>query len=88
MEDFHYPMSCPFCGSFPVLATIGNKGQCAMRCQGCGASGPAKYMPGDAARAWDETRPRRRMTDRDLRGPEDDPKPRPNPVKPKLPELV
>lgn len=89
-DDLHYPMSCPFCGYWPVPVQVGKPIMWAARCQQCGAKGPPKDTPRDAMLAWDEVRFRRRMTDRDARGPDDDdgPKPDPAPVKPKVPELV
>lgn len=89
MSELHYPMSCPFCGGWPVLAPIGNRGECAARCQSCGARGPAKIIPGEAMEAWDTVCFRRRATDRDFDPPGDDgPDPSPSPVTPKLPEFA
>lgn len=90
-SECHYSMSCPFCGRFPVMVPVRvpRPGMLAMRCQGCDAMGPPKMLPGDAAKAWDEIRFRRRMTDRDLGDDDDDgPEPTPKPVTPKQPELV
>lgn len=93
--DTHYPMTCPFCGGFPQM-TMGNvawdgtKGMLQMRCTKCDARGPAKMLPGAAAKAWDQISYRRRMTDRDY-GPDDDDddrNPDPQPVRPKTPEVV
>lgn len=91
-SGLHYPMSCPFCGSFPNMGTAhwSKPSMCVMRCGTCGANGPLKMLPGEAARAWDEVRFRRRATDRDYRNPDDDDDdgPEPKPVTPKLPETV
>ena len=89
--DLHYPMSCPFCGGFPVMASPRwlKPSMCVMRCNNCGACGPPKMLPGEAAQAWDELHFRRRATDRDYRNPDDDDGPdEPKPVTPRLPEKV
>jgi hypothetical protein len=91
--DTHHPMTCPFCGGFPVM-TMGNtawdgrKGMFQMRCPSCDGRGPTKFLPLDAAMAWDQITYRRRMTDRDFDPDDGGPGPSPDPVKPKTPEMV
>lgn len=92
-SELHYPMTCPFCGGIPNMAFAKHDGlsMCAMRCAGCGAQGPPKMLPGQAAEAWDDLRCqfRRRATDRDygLPGDDDEPGPKP-PVTPKTPVMA
>jgi hypothetical protein len=91
--DTHHPMTCPFCGGFPVM-TMGNvawdgmKGMFQMRCQSCDARGPAKPLPLEAAKAWDKINYRRRRTDRDFDPDDDGPESSPDPVRPKTPEMA
>jgi hypothetical protein len=89
-DELHWPMSCPFCGNWPTMVPAGTRpNMLVMQCQVCGANGPPKMLPMDAAKAWDQAQFRRRMTDRDLDGPpDDDPEPAPKPVTPKLPVVA